>query len=363
MIANRAPIGILLAGLLAAATAQAQRVQAPLDQSRWNSVKGAAACHLVHDIPRFGTVVLSQAIDDRLSTTVLTRRPPSAPRQGEALAEAPAWKPSARITLFDTVADPERSAIRLGDDATANVYDALEAGRYVRFRFTRWQAGPMEVALSPVGFRPALRRHLQCLDRLRRAATVRGDGGAGDTSATVPGETAQPQTAGGEPMTMPVAANAGQPVSDMREMSRSAPNASASGATASAITTAAAEPASDGVAEFPKSADFTVHFVFNNAGLDKVDLDELRQAAEAIQAHPFWSRIVISGYADARGTSSYNRHLALLRAIEVRNHLISMGVDAHRLTVRTFGESQPVADNDSEYGRARNRRVRIRALL
>ena len=48
------------------------------------------------------------------------------------------------------------------------------------------------------------------------------------------------------------------------------------------------------------------------------------------------------------------------RATAVRDYLVRHGIDAQRLTVRGFGESQPVASNETDDGRAQNRRVELR---
>ena len=68
-------------------------------------------------------------------------------------------------------------------------------------------------------------------------------------------------------------------------------------------------------------------------------------------------RVEIQGHTDPIGTDAYNEGLSLRRANAVRDHLISLGIAASRMTTRAFGESQPVADNDTAAGRQQNRRV------
>ena len=67
--------------------------------------------------------------------------------------------------------------------------------------------------------------------------------------------------------------------------------------------------------------------------------------------------IRINGYTDNVGNGADNLKLSEDRAKAVVNYLISQGINAKRLTSQGFGESQPVADNSTEEGRALNRRT------
>jgi outer membrane protein OmpA-like peptidoglycan-associated protein len=69
--------------------------------------------------------------------------------------------------------------------------------------------------------------------------------------------------------------------------------------------------------------------------------------------------IVISGHTDDVGDPDYNRRLSEARARSVARHLATMGINQSRLMVRGFGSDRPVAENASEEGRARNRRVEL----
>jgi OOP family OmpA-OmpF porin len=62
------------------------------------------------------------------------------------------------------------------------------------------------------------------------------------------------------------------------------------------------------------------------------------------------------------GTEAYNQALSLRRAGAVRDYLVGGGIDAGRLSVEGFGESRPVATNDTDSGRAQNRRVELRIV-
>ena len=69
--------------------------------------------------------------------------------------------------------------------------------------------------------------------------------------------------------------------------------------------------------------------------------------------------ITISGHTDWIGSDQYNQGLSERRAASVANYLVSQGVPAERIQSQGFGESQPVADNKTDEGRAQNRRVEI----
>jgi outer membrane protein OmpA-like peptidoglycan-associated protein len=70
-------------------------------------------------------------------------------------------------------------------------------------------------------------------------------------------------------------------------------------------------------------------------------------------------RVQIVGHTDSQGTDAVNNPLSLDRAESVRDYLVSQGVSATRIAVDGKGERQPVADNTSADGRAKNRRVEI----
>ena len=69
--------------------------------------------------------------------------------------------------------------------------------------------------------------------------------------------------------------------------------------------------------------------------------------------------IIIEGHTDDRGTEEYNQILSENRAKSVYNQLVRQGIAANRLSVLGFGESAPIADNNTAEGRQQNRRVAI----
>ncbi|MEZ5707820.1 MAG: OmpA family protein [Blastomonas sp.] len=70
----------------------------------------------------------------------------------------------------------------------------------------------------------------------------------------------------------------------------------------------------------------------------------------------------VYGHTDSTGSDSYNQGLSERRAQSVAGYLSSHGVNSARLATRGFGESQPIASNTTEEGRASNRRVEIRIV-
>jgi outer membrane protein OmpA-like peptidoglycan-associated protein len=71
------------------------------------------------------------------------------------------------------------------------------------------------------------------------------------------------------------------------------------------------------------------------------------------------TNIMIIGHTDNKGTDSYNMTLSQRRAMAVKNYAQMQGVTASRLTTEGRGEIEPIADNNTEAGRAQNRRVEI----
>ena len=76
--------------------------------------------------------------------------------------------------------------------------------------------------------------------------------------------------------------------------------------------------------------------------------------------HPEIKVLTIEGHTDNQGKRGYNLKLSNARADALRKHMISKGVDAARLKTAGFGPDQPVDTNDTDEGRAKNRRVDFR---
>jgi len=104
-----------------------------------------------------------------------------------------------------------------------------------------------------------------------------------------------------------------------------------------------------------------VNFELNRAILTPDSYEVLDQVAASLVANPD-VRVEVAGHADVTGAPELNMPLSLARAETVRDYLVSQGVAPDRLVPRGYGADQPVADNDTEEGRAQNRRVELRLI-
>ena len=71
-------------------------------------------------------------------------------------------------------------------------------------------------------------------------------------------------------------------------------------------------------------------------------------------------RVEVIGHTDAQGSRASNVALSLARAQAVKSYLVGRGLDNERIATSGMGPDQPVADNLTEQGRARNRRIEFR---
>jgi outer membrane protein OmpA-like peptidoglycan-associated protein len=84
----------------------------------------------------------------------------------------------------------------------------------------------------------------------------------------------------------------------------------------------------------------------------------LDQFAQGLNSQPN-TEVRIVGHTDNTGSDAVNNPLSVNRAQSARDYLASKGVDARRISTEGHGSKQPVADNSSEAGRAKNRRIEI----
>jgi outer membrane protein OmpA-like peptidoglycan-associated protein len=102
-------------------------------------------------------------------------------------------------------------------------------------------------------------------------------------------------------------------------------------------------------------------FDVNRATLKSGAEANIRRIAAVLQQYPE-HQISVEGHTDNTGTHVYNQRLSEQRAASVREALVRGGVDPSRITAKGFGETQPVATNDTPAGRQQNRRVEVVVL-
>jgi len=101
-----------------------------------------------------------------------------------------------------------------------------------------------------------------------------------------------------------------------------------------------------------------VNFDYNSAKLTPASDRILDEVVALIKLRP-GATAVIGGHTDGRGKAAYNQRLSEQRASAVRDYLVAHGIDAKALTAKGYGKTQPIASNDTEEGRAQNRRVTL----
>lgn len=104
-----------------------------------------------------------------------------------------------------------------------------------------------------------------------------------------------------------------------------------------------------------------VTFAYDSATVQPQFQATLDQVAQVLSQYNE-TYIDIYGHTDSTGSDAYNQDLSERRASSVANYLESRGVQSARIGTRGFGETQPIAPNDTEEGRAANRRVEIRVV-
>jgi outer membrane protein OmpA-like peptidoglycan-associated protein/flagellar hook assembly protein FlgD len=100
----------------------------------------------------------------------------------------------------------------------------------------------------------------------------------------------------------------------------------------------------------------SIQFEYNKADLLPASYDILKRLIEKLEKFPNYE-VGIAGHTDSIGSDEYNQQLSERRALSVYKYLVEQDVDKERLSTEGFGEAQPIDDNETESGRARNRRV------
>ncbi len=117
-----------------------------------------------------------------------------------------------------------------------------------------------------------------------------------------------------------------------------------------------AEPAQSEVITLSDAGD--VLFAFNQSELTPTAKSQLDSIMGKLEDADVVS-IKVVGFTDSVGSDAYNQALSQRRASSVAEYLLSQGVAPNKITSEGKGESQPVADNETDEGRAKNRRVEL----
>lgn len=106
---------------------------------------------------------------------------------------------------------------------------------------------------------------------------------------------------------------------------------------------------------------YGVNFAFDRSNVLPESYPVLNRAVRLLNDNPK-VKVEIEGYTDFVGSKEYNQKLSVERAESVKAYLVSKGIKADRLTTVGYGESSPVVSNDTEEGRAMNRRIVFRII-
>ncbi|AZQ62024.1 OmpA family protein [Flammeovirga pectinis] len=110
------------------------------------------------------------------------------------------------------------------------------------------------------------------------------------------------------------------------------------------------------------TVDLYFQFATGSATLSKASYQTVNELAILLKKYAPKLKLSIEGHTDNIGSSTANKKLSLQRAVAVKKQLVIKGVDTNRLETIGWGSERPIAPNDDEKGRLRNRRVSIKAI-
>jgi outer membrane protein OmpA-like peptidoglycan-associated protein len=105
-----------------------------------------------------------------------------------------------------------------------------------------------------------------------------------------------------------------------------------------------------------------IYFAYDSDRILPRSYELLDNVAKVINGHTEIPAVFVEGHTDSDGKDTYNLELSDRRAKSVRAYLVQAGVAANRLKAKGFGEASPIADNNTEAGKAENRRVEFRIV-
>ena len=104
-----------------------------------------------------------------------------------------------------------------------------------------------------------------------------------------------------------------------------------------------------------------IFFEVDKYDLQQKSITELQKILRFLKENPS-IKVEISGHTDNSGSAAYNVQLSEKRAQSVNNYLIENGIDPERLITKGYGSDQPIADNATEEGRQKNRRIEFKII-
>lgn len=114
--------------------------------------------------------------------------------------------------------------------------------------------------------------------------------------------------------------------------------------------------------EMPSFPSVKVLFIGDSISLTPLAHEQIKKVAEFLKEKDK-VKVILGGHTDSKGLEAHNFTLGRKRAKAVKKALISNGVDSHRITAISFGETRPVASNEYHVGRRLNRRVEFEFML
>jgi OOP family OmpA-OmpF porin len=128
-------------------------------------------------------------------------------------------------------------------------------------------------------------------------------------------------------------------------------------ATPSHAQSTAPTPAPGGAVQ-PVTVHAVAHFDFDRTTVLPADQQALLSEVATMQ-NVTWKKVTTEGHTDSVGSAAYNQRLSQRRAGAVRAYLLSKGLDPTMVRAAGVGAKDPVADNASAEGRAKNRRTEV----
>ena len=105
-----------------------------------------------------------------------------------------------------------------------------------------------------------------------------------------------------------------------------------------------------------------INFDFNKADIKPQFIPELDKVVRVLQNNPGVT-IQVEGHTDSIGSEAYNQNLSERRAASVKEYFVSKGINSARVTTKGYGKARPMATNDTEDGRYKNRRIELTPSL